>query len=77
MIARLADLPEFRELEKHIREREEADVQSLARKTYKLPEKHETLEWERLKARYAGAFDVIELPAKARKELETNREESR
>lgn len=74
MIARLADLPEFRELEKHIKEREEEDVKTLARKTYKLPEKHETLEWEKLKARYAGAFDVLELPAAAREQL--NREES-
>lgn len=74
MIARLADLPEWYELEKHIREREEEDVQTLARKTYRLPEKHETLEWERLKARYAGAFDVIGLPKAASEELK--REES-
>jgi len=74
MIARLADLPEFRELEKHIKEREEEDVQKLARKTYKLPEHHDTLEWEKLKARYAGAYDVVGLPAIARELLK--REES-
>jgi chromatin segregation and condensation protein Rec8/ScpA/Scc1 (kleisin family) len=74
MIARLADLPEFRELEKHIKEREEEDVKTLARKTYKLPDMHDTLEWEKLKARYRGAFDVIELPAVARDQLK--REES-
>jgi len=76
MIARLADLPEFRELEKHIKEREEEDVKTLARKTYKLPEMHDRLEWEKLKARYAGAFDVLALPAVARTQLEKDREES-
>jgi len=74
MIARLADIPEFRELEKHLKEREEEDVKALARKTYKHPETHEVLEWEKLKARYAGAFDVIGLPAVAREQLK--REES-
>jgi chromatin segregation and condensation protein Rec8/ScpA/Scc1 (kleisin family) len=76
MIARLVDSPEFRELAKHIKEREEEDVKTLARKTYKLPEHHDGLEWEKLKARYAGAFDVLGLPAQARKQLEANREES-
>lgn len=74
MIARLADLPEWRELEKHVKEREEEDVKTLARKTYALPEKHDTLEWEKLKARYAGAFDVIGLPEAAREQIK--REES-
>ena len=74
MIARLLDLPEFRELEAHVRESEERDVETLARKTYKLPEHHDALEWEKLKARYAGSFEVLGLPAAARAQL--NREES-
>lgn len=69
MIARLADLREFAELEAHVRECEERDVQTLARKTYKLPEAHDRLEWEKLKARYAGMYDLIGLPAAARKQL--------
>ena len=74
MIARLADFPEFRELEKHIREREEEDVQALARRTYKHPEEHSALDWEKLKARYAGAFEVLNLPVLKRDEIK--REES-
>lgn len=74
MIARLADRPEFAELLKYVKEREEEDVKNLARKTYKLPEAHERLEWERLKARYAGAFEVLDLPVLARDQLK--REES-
>ena len=46
MIARLADLSEFRELQAYIAEREEKDVETLARKTYALPEEHDTLEWQ-------------------------------
>lgn len=76
MIARLVDLPEFRELIAYVKEREEEDVKTLARKTYKLPEVHDGLEWERLKARYRGAFDVLELPAIARDRLANDREES-
>lgn len=76
MIARLADLPEFRELIKYVKEREEEDVKTLARKTYRLPEHHDRLEWEKLKARYAGAFDVLELPIIAREQLNPDRKES-
>ena len=74
MIARLADSPEFAELIKYVKEREEEDVKNLARKTYKLPEHHERLDWEKLKARYAGAFEVLDLPVLARDKLK--REES-
>jgi hypothetical protein len=72
-IARLADLHEFEELKQHFdAEREEA-VQRLARKTFALPEEHDTLEWEKLKAFYAGAAAVLSLPAKER---ESQRKES-
>ena len=74
MIARLADLPEFRELIAHIDEREESDVEALARKTYRLPEEHDQAEWARLKAYYAGARAVLELPAIARAEMSTRKE---
>jgi len=74
MIARLADLREFAELEAYVREREEEDVKALARKTYKLPEAHDRLEWEKLKARYAGMYDLIGLPATARDQLSERKE---
>ena len=66
MIARLADLREFAELGKHIDAAEEGAVERLARKTYALPAEHDTLEWEKLKAFYAGARSVLELPHKLR-----------
>lgn len=75
MIARLADLPEFRELQKHIDECEEEDILRLGRKTYRLPEAHERLEWEKLKARYAGMRELLELPAYARDHHTTTKEQ--
>lgn len=73
MIARLADLREFAELKEYFREQREADVEALARKTFALPEEHDRLEWERLKARYAGIDAALALPEKAR---EAQRKES-
>lgn len=74
MIARLADLPEFRELQAYIAEREEKDVETLARKTYALPESHDALEWEKLKARYAGARETLDVPRIARQKLSNGKE---
>lgn len=66
MIARLADLREFAELKDAFEESKEAAVQKLARQTFALPEEHDTLAWERLKAFYAGVDAVLSLPAKER-----------
>jgi chromatin segregation and condensation protein Rec8/ScpA/Scc1 (kleisin family) len=67
MIARLADLREFDELCQHFAALKEEEVQRLARKTFALPEQHETVEWERLKARWSGIDEVLALPVKERK----------
>lgn len=66
MIARLADLREFAELKLEFDERREAEIQSLARKTFALPSEHDVLEWERKKAFYAGVDAVLALPVKER-----------
>lgn len=66
MIARLADLREFDELKQEFDARREADIQALARKTFAQPSEHETLEWERKKAFYAGVDAVLSLPVKER-----------
>jgi hypothetical protein len=73
MIARLADLHEFAELQQEFVERREEDIQALARKTFALPEEHDMLEWERKKAFYAGVEAVLSLPVKER---ESQRKES-
>lgn len=72
-LARLADLHEFAELKQHFDELREEEVQRLARKTFALPEQHDRLEWERLKARWAGIDAVLSLPVKER---DKQREES-
>jgi hypothetical protein len=72
-VARLADLYEWAELEKHFAEALEDDVLRLARKTFAQPEHHDQLEWERKKAFYAGVDAVLALPAKQR---EAQRKES-
>lgn len=69
MIARLADLREFAQLKQAFDERCEAEVQALARKTFKLPEAHDRLEWEKLRAFYAGVDAVLALPVKEREAL--------
>lgn len=69
MIARLADLREFSELRQHFDDLREEEVQRLARKTFASPELHERVEWERLKARWAGVDAVLDFPVKLRKEL--------
>ena len=70
MIARLADLREFTELKSEFDERREEQVQKLARKTFALPEEHDRLEWERLKAFYEGVDAVLGEPVKARRATE-------
>lgn len=69
MIARLADLREFSELRQHFDAIREDEVKTLAIKTFKSPEHHDRIEWERLKARWAGVDAVLDLPVKLRKEL--------
>ena len=66
MIARLADLREFAELTEYLNELREEEVQRLARKTFSLPEQHDRIEWERLKARWDGIDEMLALPAKER-----------
>lgn len=73
LVARLADLHEFAELKKHFDEQCEAEIQALARKTFAQPANHDTLEWERKKAFYAGVDAVLSLPVKER---ESQRKES-
>lgn len=66
MIARLADIREFAELTQHLNELREEEVQRIARKTFAMPENHDRLEWERLKARWDGIDEMLALPAKER-----------
>lgn len=66
MIARLADIREFAELTQHLNELREEEVQRIARKTFALPEQHDRVEWERLKARWGGIDEMLALPAKER-----------
>jgi hypothetical protein len=66
MIARLADLREFDELKQHFEAQREEEVQRLARKTFAIPEQHDRIEWERLKARWDAIDEVLALPAKQR-----------
>lgn len=73
MIARLADLREFDELKQHLEAQREEEVQRLARKTFALPEQHDRIEWERLKARWDAIDEVLALPVKQR---DKNRKES-
>jgi hypothetical protein len=67
-VARLADLHEWAELEKHFNEVREEEIQRLARKTFAQPEHHDRLEWERKKAFYAGVDAVLSLPVRVREE---------
>lgn len=64
MIARLAELREFDELKQYADERRESEVQALARKTFSSPENHDTVEWERLKAFWAGVDMILGAPRK-------------
>lgn len=66
MIARLADLREFAELTEYLNELREEEVQRIARKTFAMPENHDRLEWERLKARWDGIDEILALPSKER-----------
>lgn len=68
-VARLADIHEFAELKRYFDEQCEADVQTLARKTFAQPSEHDQLEWERKKAFYAGVDAVFALPVKQREIL--------
>ncbi len=72
-IARLADLHEWAELTAYFEEQREDEIQRLARKTFAQPEHHDSLEWERKKAFYAGVDAVLSLPVKER---ESQRKES-
>ena len=66
MIARLADLREWDEFVQHFHALREEEVQRLARKTFAMPEHHERVEWERLKARWDGIEEVLAFPVKQR-----------
>lgn len=68
MIARLADLREYDELCQHYAELKENEIKTLAWQTFKLPEEHGVGEWERLKARWHGIDEVLNFPAKQRKQ---------
>lgn len=74
MVARLADLREFAELKQAFDDIREADIQALARKTFAMPSEHDTLEWEKKKAFYAGVDAVLSLPVKER---QSQREEQK
>lgn len=74
MIARLAELAEFDELREHFNGLFEVELEKLARQTFALPENHDRLEWERLRARYDGIEKVLSFPAR---EQERQRKESR
>ena len=71
MLARLNDIAEFRELKKYFDAKAEEDVQALARKTFKNPETHDALEWERLRAYYAGVDAVLGMPKTAKSKTES------
>lgn len=44
----------------------ELETQDLARKTYKMPENHDRIEWERLRARHDGMLAVFKTIENAR-----------
>lgn len=75
MLARLNDIAEFHELKKYFDAKAEEDVQALARKSFKNPEGHDVLEWERLRSFYAGVDAVLGLP-KIAKQRTSDRKES-
>jgi len=72
MIARLADLREYEELVQYWQSLCEEEVQRLARKTFAMPEHHERLEWERLKARWDGIEEALGFPIKQRDKQRKN-----
>lgn len=74
MLARLGDIAEFHELKKHFDAKAEEDVQALARKTFKNPEGHDRLEWEILRAYYAGVDAVLRLPQTAKQKTAERKE---
>lgn len=65
MLARLASLPEFLELERHFEEAKERDIQKLGIRVFTDPEMHDRIEAERLKAKYGGIESVFKVARKA------------
>lgn len=66
MIARLGDMTEFSALHEALKKRMEAEVEKLARQTYRMPEEHDRLEWIRLRALHDGMEAVFATVDKAR-----------
>lgn len=64
-IARLAEMHEFKELRRHFDELFKKETDRLAQKSLKNPEEFDRLEWERLRARFAGVNQVLQLPSEA------------
>lgn len=58
-IARLAGNPDFEALKQFLAREEDEAVQALARKSFALPEEHDTVEWQKLRAYWDGARSVI------------------
>lgn len=69
IVARLADSPEFAALKEHFEELATAQAHELGRKNFAMPDKHDALEWERLRAFHKGAMAVFEEPIKARAQI--------
>ena len=76
MIAQLADLPTFEQLRVEFEERRTVAIEKLGMKCFLVPDSHEQVEWERLKAYYQGVADALALPAKLRDQLMSERKES-
>ena len=74
MLARLGEIAEFHELKKYFDAKAEEDVQTLARQTFKNPEGHDRLEWEKLRAYYAGVDAVLNLPKIAKQKTADGKE---
>ena len=71
MLARLASLPEFLELERHFEEEKEREINKLGRQLFARPEEHDRIEAERLKAKYAGIDSVFRAARKAAAEVQS------
>lgn len=69
IVARLADSPEFAALKEHFAGRAVEEARELGLKNFALPESHDRLEWERLRAFHRGVAAVFEEPIKARREI--------
>lgn len=75
-IARLGDNFDFGALRQMMAAREEEAVQALARKTYKIPEQHDRVEWEKLASFWNGVrhvFSTVESAQAAVRKAESQR----